>query len=125
MCVCVSVGVVEADHSRAPRLLPAAGVHPAVQVLHDPVPPPAAAQPGAAAAAQPQGGQEVRIAARQNTQHYTHASEVKHSLFLLLAPYKYGVLCCRSTMKHLLKTVESGIQANNIGSPYPCNSAML
>ncbi|XP_034068790.1 LOW QUALITY PROTEIN: rho guanine nucleotide exchange factor 33 [Gymnodraco acuticeps] len=31
----------------------------------------------------------------------------------------------RSTMKHLLKTVESGIQANNIGSPYPCNSAML
>ncbi|XP_040905220.1 rho guanine nucleotide exchange factor 33 [Toxotes jaculatrix] len=31
----------------------------------------------------------------------------------------------RSTMKHLLKTVESGIQANSIGSPYPCNSAML
>ncbi|KAG8000303.1 Rho guanine nucleotide exchange factor 33 [Nibea albiflora] len=31
----------------------------------------------------------------------------------------------RSTMKQLLKTVESGIQANNIGSPYPCNSAML
>ncbi|TMS04425.1 Rho guanine nucleotide exchange factor 33 [Larimichthys crocea] len=30
-----------------------------------------------------------------------------------------------STMKQLLKTVESGIQANNIGSPYPCNSAML
>ncbi|XP_074503264.1 rho guanine nucleotide exchange factor 33 [Sebastes fasciatus] len=29
----------------------------------------------------------------------------------------------RSTMKQLLKTVESGIQANNIGSPYPC--AML
>ncbi|XP_042358714.1 rho guanine nucleotide exchange factor 33 [Plectropomus leopardus] len=31
----------------------------------------------------------------------------------------------RSTMKQLLKTVESGMQANNIGSPYPCNSAML
>uniref|UniRef100_UPI0037E982C8 rho guanine nucleotide exchange factor 33 n=1 Tax=Semicossyphus pulcher TaxID=241346 RepID=UPI0037E982C8 len=31
----------------------------------------------------------------------------------------------RSTMKQLLKTVESGIQANNIGSPYPCNGAML
>ncbi|XP_026165296.1 rho guanine nucleotide exchange factor 33 isoform X2 [Mastacembelus armatus] len=31
----------------------------------------------------------------------------------------------RSTMKHLLKTVESGIQANNIGSPYPCSSVML
>ncbi|XP_030298029.1 rho guanine nucleotide exchange factor 33 isoform X2 [Sparus aurata] len=31
----------------------------------------------------------------------------------------------RSTMKQLLKTVESGIQANNIGSPYPCSSAML
>ncbi|XP_049927726.1 rho guanine nucleotide exchange factor 33 [Epinephelus moara] len=31
----------------------------------------------------------------------------------------------RSTMKQLLKTMEGGIQANNIGSPYPCNSAML
>ncbi|TDH01548.1 hypothetical protein EPR50_G00181020 [Perca flavescens] len=31
----------------------------------------------------------------------------------------------RSTMKQLLKTVESGIPANNIGSPYPCNSATL
>ncbi|XP_059215779.1 rho guanine nucleotide exchange factor 33 [Centropristis striata] len=31
----------------------------------------------------------------------------------------------RSSMKQLLKTVESGIQANNIGSPYPCSSAML
>ncbi|KAG7511645.1 rho guanine nucleotide exchange factor 33 [Solea senegalensis] len=31
----------------------------------------------------------------------------------------------RSTMKQLLKTVESGIKANNIGSPYPCSSAML
>lgn len=28
-------------------------------------------------------------------------------------------------MKQLLKTVESGIQANNIGSPYPCSNAML
>ncbi|XP_076599547.1 rho guanine nucleotide exchange factor 33 isoform X1 [Chaetodon auriga] len=31
----------------------------------------------------------------------------------------------RSTMKQLLKTVESGIQANSIGSPYPYSSAML
>ncbi|XP_053189256.1 rho guanine nucleotide exchange factor 33 [Scomber japonicus] len=31
----------------------------------------------------------------------------------------------RSTMKQLLKTVESGIQANSIGSPYPCSSVML
>ncbi|XP_023271493.1 rho guanine nucleotide exchange factor 33 isoform X1 [Seriola lalandi dorsalis] len=31
----------------------------------------------------------------------------------------------RSTMKQLLKTVESGIQANNIGSPYPCSSAAM
>ncbi|XP_069394860.1 rho guanine nucleotide exchange factor 33 isoform X1 [Paralichthys olivaceus] len=31
----------------------------------------------------------------------------------------------RSTMKQLLMTVESGIKANNIGSPYPCSSAML
>ncbi|KAM9847996.1 rho guanine nucleotide exchange factor 33 [Aulostomus maculatus] len=31
----------------------------------------------------------------------------------------------RSTMKQLLKTAESGIQANNMGSPYPHNSAML
>ncbi|XP_006784033.1 rho guanine nucleotide exchange factor 33 [Neolamprologus brichardi] len=31
----------------------------------------------------------------------------------------------RSTMKQLLKTVESGIQASNTGSPYPCSSAML
>ncbi|KAK9541166.1 hypothetical protein VZT92_001231 [Zoarces viviparus] len=31
----------------------------------------------------------------------------------------------RSTMTQLVKTVESGIQANSIGSPYPCNSAML
>ena len=31
----------------------------------------------------------------------------------------------RSTMKQLLKTVESGIQTNNIGSPYPGSNAML
>ncbi|XP_018517182.1 LOW QUALITY PROTEIN: rho guanine nucleotide exchange factor 33 [Lates calcarifer] len=31
----------------------------------------------------------------------------------------------RSTMKQLIKTVEGGIQANHIGSPYPCSSAML
>uniref|UniRef100_A0A3Q3AZA8 Rho guanine nucleotide exchange factor 33 n=2 Tax=Kryptolebias marmoratus TaxID=37003 RepID=A0A3Q3AZA8_KRYMA len=31
----------------------------------------------------------------------------------------------RSTMKQLLKTVESGIQTNNIGSPYPRSNAML
>ncbi|XP_029031282.1 rho guanine nucleotide exchange factor 33 isoform X2 [Betta splendens] len=31
----------------------------------------------------------------------------------------------RSTMKQLLKTVESGIQTHSIGSPYPCSGAML
>ncbi|KAG7228486.1 hypothetical protein INR49_007659 [Caranx melampygus] len=31
----------------------------------------------------------------------------------------------RSTMKQLLKTVESGIQVNNIGSPYPCTTAAM
>ncbi|XP_030012781.1 rho guanine nucleotide exchange factor 33 [Sphaeramia orbicularis] len=31
----------------------------------------------------------------------------------------------RSTMKQLLKTVESGIQSNNIGSPYPSSSSMM
>lgn len=31
----------------------------------------------------------------------------------------------RTTMKQLLKTVESGIQANSIGSPYPASSAAL
>ncbi|XP_041804093.1 rho guanine nucleotide exchange factor 33 [Chelmon rostratus] len=31
----------------------------------------------------------------------------------------------RSTMKQLLKTVESGIQANSIGSPYPYSSAAI
>lgn len=31
----------------------------------------------------------------------------------------------RTTMKQLLKTVESGMQANSIGSPYPANSAVL
>ncbi|KAF7220274.1 rho guanine nucleotide exchange factor 33 isoform X1 [Nothobranchius furzeri] len=31
----------------------------------------------------------------------------------------------RSTMKQLLKTVESGIQTNDIGSPYPGSNAML
>ncbi|XP_034538200.1 rho guanine nucleotide exchange factor 33 [Notolabrus celidotus] len=31
----------------------------------------------------------------------------------------------RSSMKQLFKTVETGIQANHIGSPYPCSSSML
>ncbi|XP_026209408.1 rho guanine nucleotide exchange factor 33 isoform X2 [Anabas testudineus] len=31
----------------------------------------------------------------------------------------------RSTMKQLFKAAECGIQTNNIGSPYPCSSAML
>lgn len=58
--ISVCAGAAEADRCRAPRLLPAAGVHPAVQVLHSSVPPPPPAQPGASAA-QPQGGEEVRI----------------------------------------------------------------
>ncbi|XP_022054184.2 rho guanine nucleotide exchange factor 33 [Acanthochromis polyacanthus] len=31
----------------------------------------------------------------------------------------------RSTMKQLLKTVESGVQGNNVGSPYPCSSTAM
>ncbi|XP_029962395.1 rho guanine nucleotide exchange factor 33 [Salarias fasciatus] len=31
----------------------------------------------------------------------------------------------RSTMKHLLKSVESGIQTSSLGSPYPCSGAAL
>lgn len=41
-------GAAEADRGGAPRLLPAAGVHSAVEVLHSSVSPPAPAQPGAA-----------------------------------------------------------------------------
>ncbi|XP_031696729.1 rho guanine nucleotide exchange factor 33-like [Anarrhichthys ocellatus] len=47
---------------------------------------------------------------------------LQHNQELLLHNHKEVK---RSTMTQLLKTVESGIQANNIGSPYPCNSAML
>lgn len=62
MCLCA--GPAQADRSRAPGLLPAAGVHPAVQVLHSSVPPPPAAQPGAAAS-EPQGGEKVGMTARK------------------------------------------------------------
>ncbi len=60
MYLLVSAGAAETDGGRAPRLLPAAGVYPAVQVLHSSVPPPPPAQPGAPAA-QPQGGEKVMI----------------------------------------------------------------
>lgn len=44
---CVCAGAAKANRGRAPRLLPAAGVHPAVQVVHNSVLPPPPAQPGA------------------------------------------------------------------------------
>lgn len=59
----VFVGPAQTDRCRSPRLLPAAGLHPAVQVLHCAAPPPPPAQ-SAASAAQPQGGAEVRANAR-------------------------------------------------------------
>lgn len=64
--VFVCKGASEADRHRPPGLLPAAGVHPAVQVLHCTVPPSPSAQPGAAAA-HPQGGEEVRSRTPQKT----------------------------------------------------------
>lgn len=58
--LCVCAGAAEADRGRAPRLLPAAGVHSAVEVIHSSVSSPAPAQPGAAPS-QPQGGEKVGI----------------------------------------------------------------
>lgn len=74
-CVAMTVcaGAAEADRGRAPRLLPAAGVHPAVQVVHGSVPPPPPAQPGASAA-QPQGGEKVSITRLQKN-NITHKLE--------------------------------------------------
>lgn len=66
--VCVSAGAAEADGGRTSRLLPAAGLHPAVQVLHGSVPPPPPTQPGAPDA-QPQGAQEVTINMLQDYMH--------------------------------------------------------
>lgn len=63
-------GAAKADRGRAPRLLPAAGVHPAVQVVHGSVSPPPPAQPGATAS-QPQGGEKVRITAHKTTHIHT------------------------------------------------------
>ncbi|KAM9345415.1 rho guanine nucleotide exchange factor 33 [Symphorus nematophorus] len=57
---------------------------------------------------------------RSFTAQYQHL--LQHNQELLLHNRKEVK---RSTMKQLLKTVESGIQVNNIGSPYPCSSAML
>ncbi|XP_037322398.2 rho guanine nucleotide exchange factor 33 isoform X2 [Pungitius pungitius] len=57
---------------------------------------------------------------RSFTTQYHHL--LQHNQELLLHTRKEVK---RSTMTQLLKTVESGIQANNIGSPYPCNSALL
>ncbi|XP_008290414.1 rho guanine nucleotide exchange factor 33 isoform X2 [Stegastes partitus] len=57
---------------------------------------------------------------RSFTAQYHHL--LQHNQELLLLNRKEVK---RSTMKQLLKTVESGVQGNNIGSPYPCSSAML
>ncbi|XP_072246434.1 uncharacterized protein arhgef33 [Leuresthes tenuis] len=58
---------------------------------------------------------------RSFTTQYHHL--LQHNQELLLLNRKEAK--SRSTMKQLLKTVESGIQANNIGSPYPAGSAVL
>ncbi|XP_047458153.1 rho guanine nucleotide exchange factor 33 isoform X2 [Mugil cephalus] len=57
---------------------------------------------------------------RSFTAQYHHL--LQHNQELLLLNRKEVK---RSTMKQLLKTVETGIQANNMGSPYPCSSTML
>ncbi|KAF6725631.1 Rho guanine nucleotide exchange factor 33 [Oryzias melastigma] len=57
---------------------------------------------------------------RSFTAQYHHL--LQHNQELLLLNRKEVK---RSTMKQLLKTVESGIQTNNIGSPYPGSGAML
>ncbi|XP_041866566.1 rho guanine nucleotide exchange factor 33 isoform X2 [Melanotaenia boesemani] len=58
---------------------------------------------------------------RSFTAQYHHL--LQHNQELLLLNRKE--VKSRSTMKQLLKTVESGIQANNIGSPYPGGTAAL
>ncbi|XP_061600916.1 rho guanine nucleotide exchange factor 33 isoform X3 [Cololabis saira] len=58
---------------------------------------------------------------RSFTAQYHHL--LQHNQELLLLNRKE--VKSRSTMKQLLKTVESGIQTNNIGSPYPGSNAML
>ncbi|XP_013873031.1 rho guanine nucleotide exchange factor 33 isoform X2 [Austrofundulus limnaeus] len=57
---------------------------------------------------------------RSFTAQYHHL--LQHNQELLLLNRKEVK---RSTMKQLLKTVETGIQTNNIGSPYPRSNAML
>ncbi|CAG6016574.1 unnamed protein product [Menidia menidia] len=57
---------------------------------------------------------------RSFTTQYHHL--LQHNQELLLLNRKEAK---RSTMKQLLKTVESGIQANSISSPYPGGSAVL
>ncbi|XP_056291617.1 rho guanine nucleotide exchange factor 33 [Pseudoliparis swirei] len=57
---------------------------------------------------------------RSFTAQYHHL--LQHNQELLLLNRKEVT---RSTVTQLLKTVESGIQANNIGSPYPRNGAIL
>lgn len=69
----VCAGAAEADRGRAPRLLPAAGVHSAVEVIHSSVSSPAPTQPGAAPS-QPQGGEKVGI----NTLNKTNTSTLSH-----------------------------------------------
>lgn len=57
-CVFMCAGAAETDRGRPPRLLPAPGVYPAVEVLHSSVPSPHPAQPRASSS-QPQGGEKV------------------------------------------------------------------
>ncbi|MEQ2274136.1 hypothetical protein XENORESO_014673, partial [Xenotaenia resolanae] len=57
---------------------------------------------------------------RSFTAQYHHL--LQHNQELLLLNRKEVQ---RSNMKQLLKTVEGGIQTNNIGSPYPGSNAML
>uniref|UniRef100_A0A096MEZ2 Rho guanine nucleotide exchange factor (GEF) 33 n=1 Tax=Poecilia formosa TaxID=48698 RepID=A0A096MEZ2_POEFO len=58
---------------------------------------------------------------RSFTAQYHHL--LQHNQELLLLNRKE--VQSRSNMKQLLKTVEGGIQTNNIGSPYPGSNAML
>uniref|UniRef100_A0A087XGX7 Rho guanine nucleotide exchange factor (GEF) 33 n=1 Tax=Poecilia formosa TaxID=48698 RepID=A0A087XGX7_POEFO len=64
---------------------------------------------------------------RSFTAQYHHLLQHNQELLLLNRKEVQSLLCStsRSNMKQLLKTVEGGIQTNNIGSPYPGSNAML
>ncbi|KAM4729834.1 uncharacterized protein arhgef33 isoform 3-T3 [Anableps anableps] len=70
-----------------------------------------------------QHNQELLLLSRKEVQRSEQTSSIKHQ-----QPTEVGDKAPhpgRSNMKHLLKTVEGGIQTNNIGSPYPGSNAML